>query len=135
MLTLLAIIGGVLAFSTLAIFIAMTLYDMRLIQTNRKSLHFRRQPFVTVVIDDMTNDESLKYIARNDYRRYEIIYAGEPMRGDIMLELKHSALLAPTAIRHAVQQLHDVDGCKFVEIKPAIPMPDNLRQLFRLYAC
>lgn len=134
-LTLLAAIGCILAISALAIFIVMTIYDMRLIRANRRTLHFRRQPFVAVIVDDTTSDESLRSIAQNDYRRCEIIFAGEPVKSDIVLELKRSALLAPTAIRHAVQQLHSMRGCEFVEIKPDLPMPDNLRQLFYFYTC
>jgi hypothetical protein len=115
------------------IFISMTVYDMRLIRVHRKVLHFRRQPYVSIVIDDMVTDASLKSVSSNDYRKYEIIFAGEPVQGDIVLELKHDAVLAHSAIRQAVQQLHDLPHCHFVEIKPVILSPDNLREFFHLY--
>lgn len=133
MLIIVAIIGSFLALAAFALFISMTVYDMRLIQVNRRILHFRRQPLVSVVVESEHYDAALKSIKQSDYRKYEVVYAGEPIKGDIVLKLKHDSPLAPTSIRYAVQQLYNLPGCTFVELKPLIKMPSNMRQLFKLY--
>jgi hypothetical protein len=133
MILLLSIAGCILTVALFTIFIFMTIYDMRVIRANRHVIHFRRQPLVSIVVDDSVTDASLKSISSGDYRKYEIVFAGEPVRGDLVLYLRCGTILAPTEIRHAVQQLHNLSDCRFVEIRPALAKPDNLTQFFHLY--
>ena len=133
MITLFALIAGVLIIATLTIFLTMTTYDMRIIQANRRVLRLRRQPLVSIVIDDMITDDSLKSISKRDYRKYEIVFAGEPVKGDMILILKPGTVLPPKAIRQSVQQLQSLKNSRFVEMKPMLVNPTNLLHLFRVY--
>ena len=133
MIMLVAIVGSAVALVAFVIFITMTVYDMKLLRAHRRFTHFRQQPFVSIVIDDDISDETIRSISRSDYRKYEIIFVGEPIESGIVLELRRNMRFAPATIRHAVLQLTNLPDCQFVEIKPTFMMPENLRELYQLY--
>lgn len=117
------------------IILGITIHDIRTIRSSRDRRNSKRQsqPFVTVVVEENVSDACLESIRHSDYQNYEIVFSGEHTHSKFILSLRRDAQIAPSAIRQSVTALITFPHWDYVEIKPVIPNPRTIAELFRLY--
>ncbi len=136
---LIIIAGCILAISSIATIVGITIYDIHAIRLDkqfRRHPHARRwrnRPLVSVVIDGEPSVASLASIRRNNYRKVEIVADGQPVNGQLVLSLAPDAVIERTTISQAVRQFNNQASKSQVETIPVLQPPQTLRQFFHNY--
>lgn len=117
------------------IVLGIALHDIRMIRSNKTRTTKRRHtwPLVSVVVDENVSNACLESIRHNDYHNYEIVFSGEHTNGKFILTIRHNMMLDHAAIRRSVTILTNFPTWSYTEIKPVLPSPQKISELFRLY--
>lgn len=121
--------------TAIAIIISIALHDFRTTRAKNKSIQRKRRqhPRIAVEVEENVSDACLASIKQSDYHNYEIIFFGEHTKSRFILSIHNNALLDPTAIRYNISILADFPKWDYIAIKPVLPKPQKISELFHLY--